>query len=1080
MKKFLPFGLILGISLVLILIWFKDGRVFAGGDVGFQTYNPQRILENARFVWWDASAPGTVMPQGLTAVPLQFGLSVLQFLGFGPVALQASLFFILLALMGSGMYLFLSQKLKGEHNFYAYAGTLFYMFNPYMFVQVWHRFVHTGIILAAVLPFLALFWDRWIRQGRIRDLMLFLLINIASVYIYGTYAYVVTVWIFLFLITLGTVVPFEGRKTLFAKGGKFLVGLIFWLAVNAWWMIPSVKISPALLSEQHKSAESVINLIMISGQAILPYSLSLLNPFYLFYQAEFGPIYKNPFFAAIPFIFTAVILLGVLRAFKSKAFPFFGILFLFALYLAKGAAPPLGALYIFGFKNFFALGILRNPFEKTGLILVFFATVLFVIGLSKFKNKFLTGAILASVIFFSWPMLAGKVFGRIDKKGDVEVPSGYKEADAFLKEKRMEGIKDGNILHLPLTRGESVRYNWQYGYNGLESSDQFFTSHPSISRGFNIQRVDDSLTALSMIFTSGEKNKILKLLRDFNVRFIVLHKDLNWRASDVYDPLQVEKILNNLSSFLKKAAEFGDLVLYQVNDEAFGELIEIASNPSLVYPAKASTGIWPWLSGEGNMFLSDENIKNMDGETIVFAQDSFSYPNTASDSAQVISDVLAALGNLSSTAVTFKQLGIVEPKLEKLLGDISLSSQKLMEGSWDEYAVLMDNLLPEIGEPSIIYIERIRNEVISVLKLHEAILQATKRAPEVKQHIRDVLNKEKTLPSFWPQVQQGSETQYFDFILAQGGQYEVLMADSASKDNYEEKLSKLNFLINGEGKTLEGKFLGNLISYGMADFKEGFNEISLSNPRAVNLSSAESPLTLAPEQQQPAIIDFPLKETTGGDVYELSFKGQVPAGATFFIQILQDSDEEQNGAKVPRISTAATGQTGLWQNYKLKLPSLSPVTREATLRLAALNGPVTVKDLRLARVLNNKIFLKKGGAAKIPQVTANLTYDRISAVEYKGHVSLQEPAYLLFKQTFHPGWKLTFTSGSETKVAANHYLGQLYANAWYIERAGNYDFTITFEPQNYLYYGLFISVSVFVGLTAFGIVKRKRESNAKS
>ena len=92
MKKFLPLLIFLTISAGLIFSWFRFGLIYGGGDVGLQTYNPKRILENARFVWWDSAGPGAPIPQGLSAVPFQFTLFLFQLLGFSPLALQATLF----------------------------------------------------------------------------------------------------------------------------------------------------------------------------------------------------------------------------------------------------------------------------------------------------------------------------------------------------------------------------------------------------------------------------------------------------------------------------------------------------------------------------------------------------------------------------------------------------------------------------------------------------------------------------------------------------------------------------------------------------------------------------------------------------------------------------------------------------------------------------------------------------------------------------------------------------------------------------------------------------------------------------
>lgn len=92
--KLFPPLLFLVISSLLITSWFRDGHIYGGGDVGLQTYNPQRILDISQYTWWDSAAPGSPVPQSLVAIPLQFILSLPQSLGFSPVALQAMLFFV--------------------------------------------------------------------------------------------------------------------------------------------------------------------------------------------------------------------------------------------------------------------------------------------------------------------------------------------------------------------------------------------------------------------------------------------------------------------------------------------------------------------------------------------------------------------------------------------------------------------------------------------------------------------------------------------------------------------------------------------------------------------------------------------------------------------------------------------------------------------------------------------------------------------------------------------------------------------------------------------------------------------------
>lgn len=1118
MKKFWPLLIFLTLSAGIILSWFRFGYIYGGGDVGLQTYNPKRILENARYVWWDSTAPGSPIPQGLSAIPFQFFLFIFQTMGFSPLLLQSTLFLILLFLMGFGMYLFLEQKLEDKRKIFSLLGGLFYMFNPYMMVQVWHRFIHTTIILAASLPFFAIFWDKWIKRGNLRNLVFFLLSNFFAVYIFGTFAFIITVWIFLLLLTLSNMIPWNKTESV-KIGMRFLFGLIVWVLINSWHLYPVTQISPAVLSVQHKSSESIVTLVDISAQAILPYTLQLINPFYLFTQAEFGPIYKNSLFQILPWIFVSIVLIGLVNSFKIKQLSLYGILFLISIFLVKGAAPPFGYLYLFGFENIFALGILRNPFEKTGLILVFFATVLFALGLKvitdRFKtrtNSFFIVLIISSVFIFSWPMFAGKLIGRIDHPAYVQVPKSYSLADQWLNKQKDSGILDGKILHLPLTRQEAVSYKWQFGYNGLEPSDTFFTAYPSISRGFNIQRVDDSLTALSLIFYKPyfeDSSKILQLLRSFNVRFIVLHKDLNWLASDTYDPLEAGKVLDNLN-FIEKKVELGDLVIYQLKDEFFGPKIEIQESVSLVYPQKVNMRVWPALASRSRGFISpaqghnlDENLKAHIRQTLIFPENSFFYPEASDSSIEnTVKQLSTQLNGMLGTVGYLKKLGTIQTNTEQTVGEIISSSKKLIEvfggRGIDEYSSLIDRILPSFKSDSSLYFDIAKSTVLDTLKTHIVILSyLEKKLSEkdresilkVENKIKEVLKNENLLPIFTPidKISEVGQRQFFDFWVNADDDYELLLVDSKIKDAYTDQFRQVNFQINDQLKNLAGKDTGNIISFGNIGLKQGLNEISFSNPPSVNLASSLDKLTtigsvsiggddirMTVSKNNPAAVETPSFQTTGEDIYQISFDGQISANTGVYIQLIQDTDNEENGQKMPRISFLQHLDQQNWQgNISINSPPLALQTRQAKIRLIGLIPPeysapdttstVMLKNLRVVRILNNRIFLRSANSSSLQEDTSDqVTFRKINSAQYEGNIKLTKPQFLFFKETYHPGWRLQLINGNQIIEPKTHYLGDLYGNVWYIDQIGEYNFEITFEPQKSFYIG--------IALTGLGIL----------
>ena len=1053
MKKFLPLLIFLTISAGLIFSWFRFGLIYGGGDVGLQTYNPKRILENARFVWWDSAGPGAPIPQGLSAVPFQFTLFLFQLLGFSPLALQATLFFLLLFLMGYGMYLFLEYKFEDRNKLYPVIGGFFYMLNPYMMIQVWHRFIHTTIIFAAAMPFLAIFWNKWMKEGKAKHLLFFLLTAFLSVYAFGTYAFILAVWIFLSFLTIGQLVPWQGRKQAYAVGLRFVLGFIVWILVNAWWMVPVSQISPAVLSGQHKTEESLVTLVTISSQEILPYSLQLINPFYLVYQAEFGTIYKNILFQIIPWIFVFIILFGLVNSIKHKAFSLFGIFYLLALFLAKGAAPPFGKLFILGFINIFALGVLRNPFEKTGLILVFFSTVLFTLGLKVLSEKFgknnlfrnsLIIFVCLLILIFSWPMILGKVIGRLDKPVFVEVPISYQEADSWLLEQKKIGILDGKILHLPLTQEESIQYNWKFGYSGLEPSDTFFTAYPSISRGFNIKRIDDALSGLGSSFYSDytDSTRILGNLQDFSVRFIVLHKDVDWTGGNLPNPQDLEKLLDRLE-FLEKNQQFGDLIVYQVRDQYFKKAVTIEHDISLIYPGEEKLSIWPSLIKNPGTKLITPEIKEFTfngSQTFIFPKSFFIY-GAASDSASPVE-------RLKNLKPLFIQTGMIQ---SLALADKVLALSKALNSNIDDYGKILKQVFPKAVEINKFQINGEESLLSAIFRTH---IQTLQNLQQNTMELEKYLVESNLKPKYFDR--DTDIRQVFKFDVPINGSFELMMLDSYP-------VPFLKFYINDKQELLNGKVLENTLSFGTLDLQKGDLEISYPVMLSENLASPAAVLNND--------IEIPVNEISGSAVYRFSGNVRIDQGLGFYVLFY----ENQNPEPSARESLQSNPLAG-WQKFQINFQTKS-TTKKAKIVISPAGSKLTVSDIKIQKVLNNQIFLRsdKKGQTLLQDEAESVEFIKKSAIEYEGKIKLANPGFLFFKETFHPGWKLSLISAGETTFPKQHFLSNLYGNAWYIDKAGEYEFKIEFDPQKYFNIGIILTVLGGLFILAVSMNKRKKQ-----
>lgn len=1032
-----------GASLILILSWFRQGLIYGGGDVGLPTYDPGRVLEIAKYIWWEASAPGTSVPHGLTSVPTQMLLSILQLLGFSPVLLQASLFFLLLILMGFGMYLLLIKSFGISFRYFALIGGFTYMFNPYMMISVWHRFIHNTIFLAAALPFLVIFWIGWIKKGSLKFLLGFLLVNLIFVYLYGSLAFLVTVWILLFLITLGLgIFPWQGFRNLARISGLFLAGLICFILTHSWWLLPTFTVGPGLFSQQHSLEDNVINLISLSKLSILPYTLQLVNPFYVINQSDFGEAYTKLPISLAPWLFFALVLIGMLTIIRMKDKAFWAPIALTLILLTKGAAAPFEFIYSWLFANFFPLGVIRNPFEKIGILLTLVYAILLVVGLQflyiKLKrifDKIGAGILLISlfvlILVYAWPMFAGKIFGNIVNPAFVEVPQYTRDANQWIK---MQG-KEGRILHLPLSVTEDISYSWKWGYHGVESSALFF-SNPSISRSFSLQPIDDALVSLSFLFPRED------LLRAFNVRFIVLHKDILWQGKEIFNPLELEKLLNNLN-LVEKKAQIGHLQIYQVKDEVYQEKLSVAKDTSLVLLGQDAK-IWPWLAKLPQAEIIspvsekiDPELLEQNRQMLVMAKEQLSISESSPS---------ASLARLIQTKELLKQNGeITSEKIARLI--ISLN-EALTNRQISKYQQLIEELFKKSIKQSRLFLYLDRQIVAKIFNEHLSVLEQA-QSPFYS-YLKEKLVENNLSPRFAKKAQARGLRQVFTFDVPRSGEYQLLMTDG---------VGKIEVQVDEGARIIDGKQQDGLIDLGNIELSEGTHEISYFAPPAVNLATVQ-------ESQDPVNIKV---DTVGKDIFKVNFQAKVVSGMGFYIQLEQDG--------IPGFNEfASQGIQNDWVRYEFTTPPLRSTTRSAALKIVFEPGAVLLKDLNLERVLTSKLMLRatiSNEESLEKGVVENFV--KINPTLYKGQIKLAQPGFLIFRETFHPGWKLKLKEDGKEYSPSGHYISNLYGNAWFLEKKGQYDFEINFEPQAYVGRGMLLAGITLVTLSLLPLVKKIKE-----
>lgn len=1005
-KKFiliylLPALLFAFISSILILSWFRYGLLYGGGDVGLPSYDAKRILDITKYIWWEASAPGNTIPHGLTSVPLQFFQSLLQEIGLTYVATQAILFWIILFLSGYGMFLLGVSIFGKEKIILAILSGLFYILNPYMMIQIWHRFIHAAFFLAALLPYIFLFWRGWLQKGKYLFLLLFLLANFLGVYLYGTLAFAVTIMILLFSIAIVEILfPWKGLRNLKIMSARCIIGLVTWIVIHSWWLMPSFNVAPSVFSKQHNLGDSLTTLLSISEQAKIPYSLIGVNPFYLYQKLDFGNIYESYLFRLLPWLSLIFLIPGFIRALRDKKTIIWPLLFTAGILLSKGTASPFGYIYILAFSHFFFLGALRNPFEKLGILLPFTASILLVLGIEwyliyakvKFKRLLQAGiglVVILLVVVNVWPVWFGKIFGKLERPAFVQVPKSYIDADKFIRERNEQSSysnKTGKILHLPLSAGEASTYFWQYGYNGVEPSQLLFNSLPSISHGFNLDYVDDALTALSSSFSfvSINEKKIVELLQAFNVRFIVLHKDQEWRGGYLRDPRELEQILDTLS-FLSGKAEFGDLIVYQLKDEFFIPKLKFVTDTQYLMPSEENW-LWPWLikENDGDILYPinsnyKEQLKSHSNELVVLPEHIYSYIPHVVAKENAINELPAVRVLPGSPLYPFIKLkeGIqlfTAPEVDRFIFQMTLAGKRLVEA----YHIKDKNLKLSIEPQLLAYqylISKLQAGVIarrgtglaggtipleSIFARHliilEDLIERANQDEEIevlntKNKLIEMLKTSNLIPYY--QIEESDQLPKTNRLVARfkiplDGRYELIMAHQNSQAVYPNQLDQVNFQIDDKIKEFPAQVKENFLSFGFIDLTEGMHEISMHSQssknlinlpdmkKAGNIEILDKEIAVTSLQHDPGYIEFDIKPVTGGGWYQLTFESWIRLGDKFRVQLLQDSDPPDPDSEIELLYSfnkefLREPYNNFWNGYSFNL-HLRPSTTKTSIR----------------------------------------------------------------------------------------------------------------------------------------------------
>ena len=114
---------------------------------------------------------------------------------------------------------------------------------------------------------------------------------------------------------------------------------------------------------------------------------------------------------------------------------------------------------------------------------------------------------------------------------------------------------------------------------------------------------------------------------------------------------------------------------------------------------------------------------------------------------------------------------------------------------------------------------------------------------------------------------------------------------------------------------------------------------------------------------------------------------------------------------------------------------------------------------------------------------ANFTMPDITFIENNPtqvtvHISnATAPYYLVFRETYDPHWVAFYSNGTEVNPH-DHIAVNGFANAWYMNKTGNYTITLyyTLQTDAWIAWGVsFVALFVTIGIGVYGWKEQKRK-----
>lgn len=423
-----------------------------------------------------------------------------------------------------------------------------------------------------------------------------------------------------------------------------------------------------------------------------------------------------------------------------------------------------------------------------------------------------------------------------------------------------------------------------------------------------------------------------------------------------------------------------------------------------------------------------------------------------------------------------KSLTLYKDALEATIDKIRLLSEQEGGGTWRE------DFLKKAFETHLTLLEELK-------KSFAGNVQAVAFINETEKLIREKSSKLNIIPTYEVAMKDNfpiDNRVIYHFEVDTPGEYELLFPEK-SWLTYFDLLSSMPIQINQEIsiKSLVSTKEGYL-TLGKIYFDKGINEIGFNLTGPTNLVDFEDQIVMK-ETEDLAEIKFPIKNFDPRVSYNVSFDYYVRSGLSPKVSLAQNTDKTVD-AKYQRIYEESSSQDNYWFDFRSFSKQITPSgyadAADLVITIAPWNdceqlfgydktkcldisfkekfnrqSEVVIKNLKVERALPREPVLRSftqsvNSAPSGIEIASTKINPTRYIVSIKG---AKAPFTLVFSELFNPGWKIYEGQGKEPLADAKHYFVNGYANAWKVEKTGDYNLIVEYWPQRVLSLGYILS-----------------------